>query len=163
ARAVSVRAAHARRSAARGLRREGATRVHGLDRRLGDGDLSERRRIRQRGVPEARRSGADARLRAGLQRLPDRLYQPRLTARRHTRTRHRVASALEVHGSATRGHRGVLFAGEPQKFGFPTLADPHWDPLWAAAQDAGLPISFHIGSGSLTEEFTPERMKSYGM
>ena len=67
-----------------------------------------------------------------------------------------VASAREIERSAARGHRGVLFTGEPQKFGFPTLADPHWDPLWAAAQDTGLPISFHIGSGSLTEEFTPE-------
>jgi len=74
-----------------------------------------------------------------------------------------VASAREIERSAARGHRGVLFTGEPQRFGFPTLADPHWDPLWAAAQDAGLPISFHIGSGSLTEEFTPERMKNYGM
>jgi hypothetical protein len=71
--------------------------------------------------------------------------------------------AREIERSAARGHRGVLFTGEPQKFGFPALADPHWDPLWAAAQDTGLPVSFHIGSGSLTEEFTPEKMKTYGM
>jgi predicted TIM-barrel fold metal-dependent hydrolase len=73
------------------------------------------------------------------------------------------ATAREIERSAARGHRGVLFTGEPQKFGFPALADPHWDPLWAAAQDTGLPVSFHIGSGSLTEEFTPEKMKTYGM
>src|SRR5262249_27926103 len=74
-----------------------------------------------------------------------------------------AATAREIERSAARGHRGVLFTGEPQKFGFPSLADPHWDPLWSAAQDAGLPISFHIGSGSLTEEFTPVKMKNYGM
>ncbi len=73
-----------------------------------------------------------------------------------------LASAREIARSAARGHRGVLFTGEPQKYGFPSLADPHWDPLWAAAQDAGLPVSFHIGSGSLTEEFTPANMKNYG-
>jgi len=73
------------------------------------------------------------------------------------------ASAREIERCAARGHRGVLFTGEPHKFGFPRLADPHWDPLWAAAQDTGLPISFHIGSGSLTEAFTPVNMKNYGM
>jgi len=73
------------------------------------------------------------------------------------------ASAREIERSAKLGHRGVLFTGEPQKFGQPVLADPHWDPLWAAAQDAGLPVSFHIGSGSLTEEFTPERIAAYGI
>jgi len=73
------------------------------------------------------------------------------------------ASAREIERCAKLGHRGVLFTGEPQKFGQPVLASPHWDPLWAAAQDAGLPVSFHIGSGSLVEEFTPERMQAYGI
>ena len=41
----------------------------------------------------------------------------------------------------------MLFTGEPQRFGLPYLGDPHWDPLWSIAQDAGLPIHFHIGSG----------------
>src|SRR5262245_18691266 len=72
-----------------------------------------------------------------------------------------VASAREIERCAARGHRGVLFTGEPQRFGQPVLADPHWDPLWAAAQDTGLPVSFHIGSGSLSEECTPERIQAY--
>jgi predicted TIM-barrel fold metal-dependent hydrolase len=73
------------------------------------------------------------------------------------------AAADEIARSAARGHKGVLFTGEPQRFGQPALADPHWNPLWAAAQDADLPVSFHIGSGSLTEEFTPQAMKTYGI
>jgi len=28
------------------------------------------------------------------------------------------------------------------------VGDPAWDPLWAAAQDTGLPISFHIRGGT---------------
>ncbi len=27
------------------------------------------------------------------------------------------------------------------------LADPHWEPVWNAAEDRGLTINFHIGSG----------------
>jgi uncharacterized protein len=73
------------------------------------------------------------------------------------------ATAEEIARSAARGHKGVLFTGEPQKFGQPSLADTHWDPLWAAAQDADLPVSFHIGSGSLTEEFTPKAIATYGV
>ena len=57
------------------------------------------------------------------------------------------AAAKEVERCAAKGHKGVLFTAAPQDFGLPVLADRHWDPLWAAAQDAGLPISFHIGSG----------------
>lgn len=73
------------------------------------------------------------------------------------------ASAEEIQRCAALGHKGVLFTGEPQRFGQPCLADRHWDPLWAAAQDTGLPVSLHIGSGSLSEEFTPERMAAYGI
>jgi uncharacterized protein len=68
----------------------------------------------------------------------------------------------EVHRCAETGHRGVLFTGEPQRFGLPFLADRHWDPLWAAAQDLGLPIHFHIGSGDTSTTFTPERIAASG-
>jgi predicted TIM-barrel fold metal-dependent hydrolase len=58
------------------------------------------------------------------------------------------ASVAEIERCAAAGHRGVLFGGQPQSFGEPPLAAKHWDPIWAAAQAAGLPISFHIGSGA---------------
>ncbi len=58
------------------------------------------------------------------------------------------ASVREIERCAALGHRGVLFGGQPQSFGEPPLPAPHWDPIWAAAQAAGLPISFHIGSGA---------------
>jgi predicted TIM-barrel fold metal-dependent hydrolase len=60
------------------------------------------------------------------------------------------ASVVEIERCAARGHRGVLFGSQPQAFGQPRLTDRHWDPVFAAAQDAGLPISFHIGSGNLS-------------
>jgi predicted TIM-barrel fold metal-dependent hydrolase len=59
------------------------------------------------------------------------------------------------------GLRGVLFTGEPQRFGFPTIGDRHWDPLWAVAQEAGLPVHFHIGNGGVTG-ISPERQAAHG-
>ncbi len=58
-----------------------------------------------------------------------------------------AAAVREIERCATRGHRGVLFGSQPQDFGEPALTSPHWHPIFAAAQDARLPISFHIGSG----------------
>jgi uncharacterized protein len=48
------------------------------------------------------------------------------------------------------GHKGVIMTGEPGFWGLPKLADPHWDPVWAAAQEMGLSINFHIGSGDMS-------------
>lgn len=57
----------------------------------------------------------------------------------------------EMERSAKAGHKGVLMTNQPGEWGFPRITDRHWDPLWAAAQDAGLSINFHIGSGDLTK------------
>lgn len=73
------------------------------------------------------------------------------------------AAVAEVERCAARGHRGVLFTGEPQRFDLPYLGDHHWDPLWAVAQEAGLPVSFHIGSGDFEVGFAPERIKAHGI
>ena len=62
-----------------------------------------------------------------------------------------AATVKEIERCAPLGHRGVLACAQPQAFGQPLLCDKHWDPIWAAAQDAGLSISFHIGGGDLSE------------
>ena len=61
------------------------------------------------------------------------------------------ASVKEVQRCWKAGHKGVLFTSEPEIFGQPYLGDPQWDPLWNTAQDLGLTINFHIGSGDLTQ------------
>jgi predicted TIM-barrel fold metal-dependent hydrolase len=62
------------------------------------------------------------------------------------------------------GARGILFTGEPTRFGLPVLGSHHWDPLWELAQAARLPIHFHIGSGGDTlESSSPERYAEHGM
>jgi len=70
----------------------------------------------------------------------------------------------EIERCVTLGARGILFTGEPQRFGLPIIGDPHWDPLWEVARASGLPIHFHIGSGGDTIELsTPDRYANYGV
>jgi predicted TIM-barrel fold metal-dependent hydrolase len=47
------------------------------------------------------------------------------------------------------GHKALSFPNAPETLGLPGLADPHWDPLWDAVEEAGLPVSLHIASGSM--------------
>ena len=55
----------------------------------------------------------------------------------------------EIERCITNGHRAVNFCNQPDSHGEPPLGSRHWDPIWAAAQDAGVPISFHIGGGDI--------------
>ena len=57
----------------------------------------------------------------------------------------------EMQRAYDRGHRGVLMTNQPHTFGLPRITEQHWDPIWSQAQDMGLSINFHIGSGDLTE------------
>ncbi len=59
-----------------------------------------------------------------------------------------AACVAEIQRGAKQGLKGILFGGQPHSFEQPHLADPHWDPVWAAAQDAELSINFHIGASA---------------
>jgi len=54
-----------------------------------------------------------------------------------------AAAAAELERCAELGHRGAIV----DVFDL-DLGDPAWDRLWAAAQDTGLPISFHLKAGT---------------
>ncbi|HWE55298.1 MAG TPA: amidohydrolase family protein [Acidimicrobiales bacterium] len=43
------------------------------------------------------------------------------------------------------GHRGVLFANKYEQIGLPSFVDPHWDRIYAAAQEMDLSVNFHVG------------------
>jgi predicted TIM-barrel fold metal-dependent hydrolase len=45
---------------------------------------------------------------------------------------------------------GFALPDSPEKWGLPGLHEAHWDPLWALAQERGLPCNFHIGSGGFS-------------
>jgi uncharacterized protein len=58
-------------------------------------------------------------------------------------------AVAEIERAAALGHRAVNMCSQPQDYGEPPLGAKHWDPVWAAARDADLPVSFHIGGGGL--------------
>jgi predicted TIM-barrel fold metal-dependent hydrolase len=72
------------------------------------------------------------------------------------------AAVKEVRRCADKGHRGILFTGEPQAFGQPFMGERHWDPLWETAVDLDLPISFHLGSGDMEDGLGREKVAAYG-
>jgi predicted TIM-barrel fold metal-dependent hydrolase len=45
------------------------------------------------------------------------------------------------------GLSGFTMTDSPEAWGQPSLNDAYWNPLWAVAQERGLPVNFHIGSG----------------
>lgn len=47
------------------------------------------------------------------------------------------------------GHKSLSFPNAPETLGLPGLADPYWDPLWSAVEEAGVPVTCHIASGAL--------------
>ncbi len=55
----------------------------------------------------------------------------------------------EIERVAAAGHKGLVFTQDPSAFGLPMLTDRYWDPMWASAQEKGLPINFHIASGEV--------------
>ena len=57
------------------------------------------------------------------------------------------ACVTEIERNAAAGHKSVMMTYQPDGYDLPWLADPHWDPIWNATQDAGLPITFHIDAG----------------
>jgi predicted TIM-barrel fold metal-dependent hydrolase len=71
------------------------------------------------------------------------------------------ASLAEVKRCAEMGHKGIIFTQNPAYFGLPQLDSHHWDPLWATAQEIGLPVNFHVGTSdksALYELGDPETM-----
>jgi uncharacterized protein len=60
------------------------------------------------------------------------------------------AALAEIRRCEAMGHRGIVFSQDPSAFGLPHLTDPHWDPMWATAQELRQPVNFHIASGDLS-------------
>ncbi len=49
---------------------------------------------------------------------------------------------------AEMGCHAVTFSENPEKLGWPSLHNEHWDPLWKACADEGTVLCLHIGSSS---------------
>ncbi|MFQ5513936.1 MAG: amidohydrolase family protein [Myxococcota bacterium] len=55
----------------------------------------------------------------------------------------------EFHRGVELGHRALSFPCSPETLDLPDLTDSHWEPLWSAVEEAGLPVTMHIASGAL--------------
>ena len=56
--------------------------------------------------------------------------------------------ADEVRRMAAKGCHAVTFSENPEKLGWPSFHNEHWDPFWAAVSDTGTIVCLHIGSSS---------------
>ena len=76
-----------------------------------------------------------------------------------------VAASVEEMGRAhDLGHKGILWANQYEKVGLPGFIDPHWNPVYAEAQERNLSINFHIGFSAVTEaEITLREQMSSGV
>lgn len=59
----------------------------------------------------------------------------------------------EIKRTHTLGHRGIVWGGHTETYGFPRLPDPHWEPVWSQAEDLGMSINFHIDGASARLSF----------
>ncbi len=57
-------------------------------------------------------------------------------------------AAAELLRTAARGAKAFAFTEQPHKIGLPSIYDAVWEPLWAAADETGMPACMHIGSSS---------------
>jgi predicted TIM-barrel fold metal-dependent hydrolase len=65
-------------------------------------------------------------------------------------------SARELERSVARGTKAVAFIENPPKLGLPSWHGEHWDPVFAVANEAGVPICMHIGSSGQLIDGSPE-------
>jgi len=56
--------------------------------------------------------------------------------------------AEEVHRVAKKGCHAVTFSENPEKLGYPSIHNEHWDPFWKACSDENAVVCLHIGSSS---------------
>ena len=56
-------------------------------------------------------------------------------------------TVAEIERVAAKGAKAITFTEVPHAIGLPSFHTEHWDPVFAAAQDADLPLCMHFGSG----------------
>jgi predicted TIM-barrel fold metal-dependent hydrolase len=66
------------------------------------------------------------------------------------------ASVKELYRTAEKGARSYSFLELPHMRGFPSYHTDHWDPLFAATEEANMAISVHFGSTGASDMIPPE-------
>ncbi|GGL13798.1 amidohydrolase family protein [Nocardia jinanensis] len=56
----------------------------------------------------------------------------------------------EIHRTAGKGAKGISFPDLPHALGLPSVHSDYWDPVFSAAEETGMPLCQHFGSGGAT-------------
>ncbi|MFT4265252.1 MAG: amidohydrolase family protein [Nocardioides sp.] len=64
------------------------------------------------------------------------------------------ASVAEFRRVAAMGARTISFPDSPAPLGLPSFHSDYWGPIWDVAEETGIPISLHFGSGSFVPGFS---------
>jgi predicted TIM-barrel fold metal-dependent hydrolase len=67
-----------------------------------------------------------------------------------------ILGAKEIERCAAKGAKAITFPENPHPLGLPSFWTPHWDPVFAAAQETGLPLCMHIGTSGQLVSPAPE-------
>lgn len=59
-----------------------------------------------------------------------------------------ASSVAELERTLAKGAKLVSFVEDPVPLGLPSFYTRHWDPLFALAEEAGIPFSMHFGSST---------------
>jgi predicted TIM-barrel fold metal-dependent hydrolase len=66
------------------------------------------------------------------------------------------AAAAEIHRCAAKGARGITFPENTVGLGLPSFYTDHWDPVFRAAEETGMPLCMHFGSSGKPPITSPE-------
>lgn len=66
------------------------------------------------------------------------------------------AAVAELERIAGSGIRAIAFSENPTVLGLPSVYTDHWEPLWSAIAETGLPLCMHIGSSSRLISSSPD-------
>ena len=64
--------------------------------------------------------------------------------------------AAEVTRCAAKGARAITFPDNPAGLGLPSFQNPVWDPVFAAAAEARIPLLMHFGGSKIIPFVSPE-------
>jgi predicted TIM-barrel fold metal-dependent hydrolase len=67
-----------------------------------------------------------------------------------------VLAAAEIRRSAAKGAKAVSFPENPAPLGLPSFHTGHWDPVFDAAQETGLPLCMHFGTSGQAPVTAPD-------
>ena len=71
-------------------------------------------------------------------------------------------AVAEIRRNAARGVRAFCFSELPTRLNLPSIHTGHWDPVFAACNDAGVTLCMHIGSSSSNPAASPDAPEGVG-